>query len=67
MLSIGVIYDTVGRRKPLLIASSLASIAFLVYPFNTSIAIYYIINVLIVPFTSLFGLPFVPDLVKEEG
>jgi len=66
-MSIGVIYDTVGRRKPLLLASAIACGATLVYPFNTNIVIFYIINMLFVPWNAMVQLPFIPDLIKEEG
>lgn len=66
---IGVVYDTVGRRKPLLISVTIASIAFIVYPFiKHSILLYYVVNFLIVPFTVTGEtMPFIPDLIKEES
>tara|TARA_B110000285_G_C14831101_1_gene470934 strand:+ start:469 stop:669 length:201 start_codon:yes stop_codon:yes gene_type:complete len=66
-MSIGVIYDIYGRKKPFLLAWTLASLAMFVYPFNKEIYLYYFISALIVPLTAMFTLPFVPDLIKEES
>jgi len=67
-LTTGVLFDTIGRRKPVLFASALASVALIAYPFNTNEYVYYLINLLIVPF-SIAGdtVPFIPDLIKEES
>ena len=68
MLSIGVAYDTIGRRKPMFIAMALASFAIIVYPFNSNIPLFYVINLLIVPFNVTGAtMPFIPDLIKEES
>ena len=48
-LAIGTIYDTYGRKKPLILAFSIAVIVFAVFPYNTNRYIYYFLNVLTVP------------------
>ena len=60
-------YDTVGRRKPLLFAMGLATIAIFIYPFVTNFYVYLVISALIVPLNSLATLPFIPDLIVEES
>merc|ERR1712166_1703215 len=67
VLSIGVIYDLVGRRKPFLTAWTLASFAIFVYPFNDDEGMYFAISVLLIPLVAVFTLPFIPDLIKEES
>lgn len=67
-LVIGVIYDTVGRRKPMFIAWALASFAIIIYPFNSNSTLFYIINLLIVPLTVVGQtMPFIPDLFMEAS
>jgi hypothetical protein len=67
VLSIGVIYDIYGRKKPFLLAWTLETLVLFVYPFNKDIFLYYFISALSVPLTAVFTLPFVPDLIKEES
>ena len=67
VMSVGVIYDIYGRRKPFLLAWVLACIATFIYPFVTNKILYYMVSVLIVPLTAVFTIPFIPDLIKEES
>jgi MFS family permease len=66
-MSVGVIYDLYGRRKPFLTAWILACVAVFVYPFVTNRVLYYFVNVLLVPLTAVFTIPFIPDLIKEDS
>ena len=67
VVSIGVIYDIYGRRKPFLFAWALASLAIFVYPFNSNTYLYFFISVLLVPLTAVFTMPFIPDLIMEQS
>lgn len=66
-MSIGVVYDIYGRRKPFLLAWAFAAIATFVYPFATDKVLYYIVSTLLVPLTACFTIPFVPDLIMEAS
>jgi len=66
-LGLGIIYDIYGRRKPLFASWILAALALIVYPFATNRYVYYFINLCVVPLTATGGMPFIPDLIKEEG
>ena len=67
MLTVGVIYDIYGRRKPFLAAWTLASVGLFIYPWNDNLYIYFLINTMMVPLTSVFTLPFIPDLFVESS
>jgi MFS family permease len=66
-MSVGVIYDLYGRRKPFLAAWILACLATFVYPFVTNKYLYYVVSVFLVPLTAIFTIPFIPDLIMEES
>ena len=51
----------------MLIAGSLATVAFLIFPFCHNQYLYYFLNALYTPLSAIFTLPFVPDLIREEG
>ena len=67
VLGIGIIFDTIGRRKPYIVAMFLASIAMGLFPFCTSATVYYILNALLAPLGNIRTIPLIPDLIKEES
>jgi MFS family permease len=66
-LSIGVIYDTIGRKKPYMLGLLLTALSLGLYPTTTSVWMYFILNVLLQLFKATRWLPFIPDLVLEES
>ena len=67
VLVIGVLFDTVGRKKPYLIALVLALAYFTFFPICKSIILYYVLNAILKPLFSFIHtnklIPFVPDLI----
>ena len=63
-LTIGVIFDTIGRKIPFAISLILSVSAYLMYPIFKSVTLYYIISLMTVMLTVMKTLPFVPDLIK---
>ena len=66
-LSIGIIFDTIGRRKPYIVATFLASLAMGLYPFCTTTTVYYILGAMIAPLSSVRTIPLIPDFIQEES
>jgi hypothetical protein len=63
ILSIGVIYDTFGRKKPYGLAIFLVGVSYILYPICTEVWFYYLITFLGVLFNATSNLPFIPDLI----
>jgi MFS family permease len=66
-LSIGPIYDTLGRRVPYMFAITLTAIALALYPSTNTPWMLYVLIVLQKFFYTTKSLPFIPDLIREES
>ena len=67
VVNIGVVYDTFGRKMPLIIAWVLAIISFMIFPYTHNKYVFYLLNILMVPLNCTLTLPFVPDLIEEKS
>ena len=67
MIFFGVIYDTWGRRLPMIISLCVCILGQFMYPYITTMSGFYFVSVLIVPLPVLLLNPWIPDLIDEES
>ena len=66
-LILGLLYDVVGRRVPLMIAFIFVIFGQFMLPFIRTVAAYYISGVLFISLPVLLNNPWVPDLIQEKS
>ena len=62
---IGIIYDILGRRRPVLVSLLIGMIGMFWYPFLKNEIDLYIASDLLIPLQGVLNCPFIPDLIEE--
>ena len=67
VLFIGVIYDTFGRKIPMIWSIFVCIIGQFMFPFIKNEFEYYVASMFLVPLPILLVNPWIPDLVQEQS
>jgi MFS family permease len=62
---IGIIYDILGRRRPVLVSLVIGMVGMFWYPFLKNAVELYIASDLLIPLQVVLNCPFIPDLIEE--
>ena len=67
MMLFGVVYDTWGRRLPMVISLCVCIVGQFMFPLITTEQEFYIVSIMLVPLPVLLLNPWIPDLIDEES
>ena len=67
MIFIGVVYDTFGRKIPMIISLVVCIIGQFSFPFLRDTFEFYVASMFLVPLPVLLVNPWIPDLIEEES
>ena len=67
MVGFGVIYDTWGRRLPMIISLFVCIVGQFMFPIISTTSQFYFCSILLIPLPVLLLNPWIPDLIDEES